>query len=400
MKYTREFLLSLKDSSREAPAGFQAPKEASNAHVMQLRVVKRKEKSTDAPTEQWRETAQGQEDYLGPEERAKLEEIQRLVRQQQPVIRINFNGAERESSAGPSPSSKDLAFKWVAKQDKTQPAPVAPTPETEAEAEEDSSLNPNANPFVSSFPEPTAAAQTVSDSTSPTDNTNAATSASSDESEDSDPPWDSDVELPPPPLVTGKPRKVENDVWRLKQRQKQIRIGLQTVGYKNYLRAKDIGFHRFPGSQAEVEVPRKPNVYQVCSKRAWDGQIRRWRQLLHKYDELTDVLWNEEEAKEVHAIKEKHKKFKEKVRRQQEEAFSDGTFLPGDPNFPLMDASYLMYGENMWGNGAIEGPTDGAEGTANGGEASEATLPAATPQSAATKLSCAAAPYVPQSERA
>ena len=27
-----------------------------------------------------------------------------------------------------------------------------------------------------------------------------------------------------------------------------------------------------------------PDPYQVCSKRSWDGQIRKWRRLLHKYD--------------------------------------------------------------------------------------------------------------------
>lgn len=27
-----------------------------------------------------------------------------------------------------------------------------------------------------------------------------------------------------------------------------------------------------------------PDPFQVCSKRSWDGQIRKWRRLLHKYD--------------------------------------------------------------------------------------------------------------------
>lgn len=30
--------------------------------------------------------------------------------------------------------------------------------------------------------------------------------------------------------------------------------------------------------------PRTPDKYQVCSKRSWDGQISKWRRLLHRFD--------------------------------------------------------------------------------------------------------------------
>jgi len=30
--------------------------------------------------------------------------------------------------------------------------------------------------------------------------------------------------------------------------------------------------------------PQTPDKYQLCSKRSWDGQISRWRRLLHEYD--------------------------------------------------------------------------------------------------------------------
>ena len=30
--------------------------------------------------------------------------------------------------------------------------------------------------------------------------------------------------------------------------------------------------------------PQTPNPKQICSKRSWDGQIRKWRRLLHVYD--------------------------------------------------------------------------------------------------------------------
>lgn len=34
--------------------------------------------------------------------------------------------------------------------------------------------------------------------------------------------------------------------------------------------------------------PRTPDIRQVCSKRSWDGQIRKWRRLLHEFDPPKD----------------------------------------------------------------------------------------------------------------
>jgi len=64
---------------------------------------------------------------------------------------------------------------------------------------------------------------------------------------------------------------------RLETRQKQIDIGKNTLGYQRYIRIvqKD---------KRKGGDPQTPNKYQVCSKRSWDGQIRKWRRLLHKYD--------------------------------------------------------------------------------------------------------------------
>jgi len=64
---------------------------------------------------------------------------------------------------------------------------------------------------------------------------------------------------------------------RLETRQKQIDIGKNTIGYQNYL-------NTVPKLQRKRGEPQTPNKYQVCSKRSWDGQIRKWRRLLHKYD--------------------------------------------------------------------------------------------------------------------
>jgi len=67
------------------------------------------------------------------------------------------------------------------------------------------------------------------------------------------------------------------DEQRLAQRQKQIDYGYRTVGYLRYrlLVSKD---HRKP------EHPRTPKKTQGCSKRSWDGQLKKWRRDLHLWD--------------------------------------------------------------------------------------------------------------------
>jgi len=79
-----------------------------------------------------------------------------------------------------------------------------------------------------------------------------------------------------------KPR--ESDDHRLSQRQKQIDYGKNTVGYENFIKL-------ITKEKRLKEHPRTPDKYQVCSKRAWDGQVRKWRRQLHAYDpegELSD----------------------------------------------------------------------------------------------------------------
>jgi histone RNA hairpin-binding protein len=67
------------------------------------------------------------------------------------------------------------------------------------------------------------------------------------------------------------------DEQRLGQRQKQIDYGYRTVGYLRYrlLVAKD---------QRKPEHPRTPKKTQGCSKRSWDGQLKKWRRDLHLWD--------------------------------------------------------------------------------------------------------------------
>jgi histone RNA hairpin-binding protein len=45
--------------------------------------------------------------------------------------------------------------------------------------------------------------------------------------------------------------------------------------------------------------PRTPDIRQVCSKRSWDGQIRKWRRLLHEFDPPKDE--DEEDPEQMFA---------------------------------------------------------------------------------------------------
>jgi len=67
------------------------------------------------------------------------------------------------------------------------------------------------------------------------------------------------------------------DEGRLGQRQKQIDYGYRTVGYLRYrlFVTKD---------QRKPEHPRTPKKTQCCSKRSWDGQLKKWRRDLHLWD--------------------------------------------------------------------------------------------------------------------
>ena len=78
------------------------------------------------------------------------------------------------------------------------------------------------------------------------------------------------VPLPPP-----SPRTVAH---RLAQRRKQLELGKRTVGYLNYTAA-------VPRQERQEGLhPNTPQPKKACSKRSWDGQVRKWRRELHKWD--------------------------------------------------------------------------------------------------------------------
>lgn len=65
---------------------------------------------------------------------------------------------------------------------------------------------------------------------------------------------------------------------RVEKRQRQIDIGKSTPEYAAYLTV-------VPRSKRIPRLhPVTPNKNQHCSKRSWDGQVRKWRRLLHQFD--------------------------------------------------------------------------------------------------------------------
>ncbi|MCO5552755.1 hypothetical protein L7F22_006272 [Adiantum nelumboides] len=82
-------------------------------------------------------------------------------------------------------------------------------------------------------------------------------------------------ELHTTPGVQEDPK--ETDAHRVSQRQRQIEYGKNTLGYERYIEL-------VPRLKRKSRDPQTPNPKQVCSKRSWDGQIRKWRRLLHVYD--------------------------------------------------------------------------------------------------------------------
>jgi len=67
------------------------------------------------------------------------------------------------------------------------------------------------------------------------------------------------------------------DDQRLIQRQKQIDYGYRTVGYVHSRLMVSKGY-------GQPEHPRTPKKAQGCSKRSWDGQLKKWRRDLHSWD--------------------------------------------------------------------------------------------------------------------
>ena len=72
----------------------------------------------------------------------------------------------------------------------------------------------------------------------------------------------------------------ETDPTRIEQRLKQIQYGYNTAAYDHYI-ATVPKEKRIYGKD---EHPRTPDVYEIQSKRAFEGRLKKWRRGLHIYD--------------------------------------------------------------------------------------------------------------------
>ena len=89
------------------------------------------------------------------------------------------------------------------------------------------------------------------------------------------------VSAPPSPATVRR---------RLEQRQKQLDIGKATAAYSTYLLHVPLSARL--ESRRQAGHPLTPRKAQSCSKRAWDGQVRKWRRQLHEWDE-GGRMWKE-----------------------------------------------------------------------------------------------------------
>lgn len=78
---------------------------------------------------------------------------------------------------------------------------------------------------------------------------------------------------------------------RLRQRQKQIDLGKRTEGYTRYISMR-------PKRERASDEPKTPNIHKKCSKRSWDGQVRKWRKQLHAFDDPASTTAMDEQDKD------------------------------------------------------------------------------------------------------
>lgn len=77
--------------------------------------------------------------------------------------------------------------------------------------------------------------------------------------------------------------KMETNAEVLRKRQKRINYGKVTAEYQRYIL-------ELPRKKRESFHPRTPNKFRKVSRRKFDGAIKKWRKLLHAYDEDPEQL--------------------------------------------------------------------------------------------------------------
>jgi hypothetical protein len=78
-------------------------------------------------------------------------------------------------------------------------------------------------------------------------------------------------------------KNVESDAETLRKRQKKINFGKVTPEYQRYIQ-------EVPRKERQPYHPKTPNKFRKCSRRKFDGLIKKWRKILHVWDENPDAL--------------------------------------------------------------------------------------------------------------
>lgn len=76
-------------------------------------------------------------------------------------------------------------------------------------------------------------------------------------------------------------KQLETDAEKLRKRQKHINFGKVTPEYQKYL--LDVS-----RKNRQLYHPRTPNKFRLCSRRKFDGAIKKWRKHLHAWSENPD----------------------------------------------------------------------------------------------------------------
>lgn len=76
----------------------------------------------------------------------------------------------------------------------------------------------------------------------------------------------------------------------ISQRQKQIDKGKNTTGYVNYVTIvpRDEREWWLKNVDGLIIHPATPDKRRPCSKRSWEGTMRKWRRSLHQYDDISN----------------------------------------------------------------------------------------------------------------
>lgn len=78
-------------------------------------------------------------------------------------------------------------------------------------------------------------------------------------------------------------KKLETDAETLRKRQKRINLGKITPEYQRYVMS-------VARNKREPYHPRTPNKFRKSSRRKFDGLVKKWRKLLHVWDENPENL--------------------------------------------------------------------------------------------------------------